>query len=228
MQPGLSCCSLLVIWAHVAVEIQGSSSPEEHCPLLSCSSLMYLWFFWGSVLWGLSCEKMGELRQTAFSMLLGWVGVSLRPWHIPASGLGCGRDCHIPIDITRGGVVGKPWNPHQQIENQHPGSPQSSKSKSSFANHPKVHQAPGEGQSRLQCRAWPSSDAREREGGDVRRNKWPHLAAQFPSLPAGISCLLEQGTKCWMLPCLPPANKICEQPLGPALWHHPAQWVFWV
>lgn len=124
--------------------------------------------------------------------------------------------------------MGKPWIPHQQIENQHPGSPQSSKSKSSLANHPKVHQDSGEGQSRLQCRAWPSSDARETQGGDVGRNKWPHLAAQFPSLPAGISCLLEQGTKCWMLSCLPPANRICEQPVGPALQHHPAQWVFWV
>lgn len=31
-----------------------------------------------------------------------------------------------------------------------------------------------------------------------------------------------------MLPCLPPANGICEEPLGPALWHHPAQRVFWM
>lgn len=31
-----------------------------------------------------------------------------------------------------------------------------------------------------------------------------------------------------MLPCLPPANRICEQPVGPALQHHSAQWVFWM
>lgn len=31
-----------------------------------------------------------------------------------------------------------------------------------------------------------------------------------------------------MLPCLPPANRIREEPVGPALRHHPAQWGFWV
>lgn len=29
---------------------------------------MYLWFFWGRVLWGISREKRGKLRQAAFSM----------------------------------------------------------------------------------------------------------------------------------------------------------------
>lgn len=52
----------------VAIETQESSSPKEHWPLWSCSSFMYFWFFWGRVLWGISHEKRGKLRQTDFSM----------------------------------------------------------------------------------------------------------------------------------------------------------------
>lgn len=226
MQPGLSCCSLLVIWAHVAVEIQGSSSPKEHCPLLSCSLLMNLWFFWGSVLWGLSCEQMGKLRQAAFSMGC---------WDQLEAVIDPGMS--LPVALVVAGIVTSLWMSPEEVWWSNCGSPTNRLGTLRLKNNfqaapsppnpnpplPSTPKASGEGQSRLQCRAGSSSDEREREGGDVGRNKWPHLEAQFPSLRGGISCLWEQGTKSWVLLCLPPANGICEEPVGPALQHHPSQ-----
>lgn len=104
MQLSLSSCSLSVIWAHGAIEIQGSSSPKEHWPLLSCSWLMHLWFFWGSVLWGLSWEKRGKLRQAAFS-----IGC----WDDLEAALDPGM-C-LPVSLVVAGIVTSLWMSPEEV-----------------------------------------------------------------------------------------------------------------
>lgn len=191
------------------IQPQGALMPPElllaHVPLVLLGQSAV-----GALLWENGETEAGSLLHG----LLGWVRGSLRPWHVPASEFGYGRDCHIPVDVTRGGVV-KSWIPHQQagdplIEKQPPGSPQSSKSYplpttlmfirrlgkdnpgSSVGHGPAVMHGKG----------------KEGIWGGTNGPTWKHSSLLCLM---GISWLLEQSTKCWMSPCFPGHPKLSSE-----------------
>lgn len=74
---------------------------------------MYLWFFWGRVLWGLSCEKMGKLRQAAFSM-----GCWDESEAVSDPGMS------LPVNLVMAGIVTPLWKSPEEVWSNH-GSPTS-------------------------------------------------------------------------------------------------------